>query len=272
VQGQGGFWDLSLLNTPPSDCCRSSLTEQREGGWPFEPSHAEAIAAGQRDSRENTLLAFAFNTRFCLARILDMATDRSFRGSALTYQSKVVRAEARWKEEAASFDRDANERAHEVLPIDPQTLRRYTAHRLRRRSSAECRFRVARSLQGKRVLDVGCGDGNSSVLLAKLGAHVTGIDVSCKSIELAKKRAEVNGGSNIVQFICSPVEETEIPPHSFDVIWGDAILHHLIENLEFVLRQLTLWQNRGHSCCSLNPSISTTRFGAYDLCFQSKPT
>lgn len=208
--------------------------------------HAEAFTTWERSCRGKTLSAFGSNTGFCLAPILSMPkqTDDSG-GSALAYQSRVAQDEARWKEEAAFFDRDADGRVQEVLPVEPQTLRRYTARLLRRRSSAEFRFRVAKNLQGKRVLDVGCGDGNNSVLLAKLGAHVTGIDVSPKSIQVAKKRAEVNGVSNLVQFVCSPVEEAEIPPHSFDVIWGDAILHHMIENLEFVLQQLTLWAKPG---------------------------
>jgi 2-polyprenyl-3-methyl-5-hydroxy-6-metoxy-1,4-benzoquinol methylase len=97
----------------------------------------------------------------------------------------------------------------------------------------------------KSVLDVGCGDGLNSVLLAKLSAKVTGIDISPKSIELAEKRAEINNSKSATRFICSPVEVAEIPRHSFDVIWGDAILHHLIENLQPVLSRLILWAKHG---------------------------
>lgn len=93
------------------------------------------------------------------------------------------------------------------------------------------------------MLDVGCGDGINSVLPAKLGARVTGIDIAPKSI--FQERAEVNAVSHAVQFMCSPLEQAEIPPCSFDVIWGDAILHHVIENLEAVLTRLTLWAKPG---------------------------
>lgn len=42
----------------------------------------------------------------------------------------------------------------------------------------------------KRVLDAGCGYGFYSILLAKRGAMVTGIDISEKMIALAKNNAE----------------------------------------------------------------------------------
>ena len=41
------------------------------------------------------------------------------------------------------------------------------------------------------------------------------------------------------------MEKAEIPPHSFDVIWGDAILHHLIGDLELLLSRLILWAKPG---------------------------
>ena len=148
---------------------------------------------------------------------------------------------------AAFFDRDAETHARggQLLPLDPLILKRYAAPSPRLRFREEFRFHILKNLQGKRVLDVGCGDGQNSVILAKLGAHVTGIDISPKSIELAQKKAEINGVSGSTNFICSPLEEAGVSPHSFDVIWGDAILHHLIEDLEGVLARLSRWAKPG---------------------------
>ena len=42
-------------------------------------------------------------------------------------------------------------------------------------------------LQGKTILDVGCGIGLYSSIFAKMGFKVKGIDISTKSIEIAKK-------------------------------------------------------------------------------------
>lgn len=44
-------------------------------------------------------------------------------------------------------------------------------------------------VQGKTVLDIGCGSGRYAVALAERGAHVTGIDFAGPMLELARKNA-----------------------------------------------------------------------------------
>jgi len=43
-------------------------------------------------------------------------------------------------------------------------------------------------VEGRRVLDLGCGPGESSATLADLGAHVTAVDVSPDLVALARRR------------------------------------------------------------------------------------
>src|SRR5699024_2258655 len=45
-------------------------------------------------------------------------------------------------------------------------------------------------VSGKKGLDIGCGTGLLSAMLAKKGAHVTGIDLSADMLEVAARRAE----------------------------------------------------------------------------------
>jgi len=107
-------------------------------------------------------------------------------------------------------------------------------------------LRLLGDLRDKRVLDIGCcGEGTNSILLAKLGAQVTGVDISPKSIELAERRAEINQVTGSYRFLCSPLETAELEQGSFDIIWGDAILHHVIADLANVLSRLTLWTKPG---------------------------
>jgi len=158
-------------------------------------------------------------------------------------QSEDSRQE-RWKSEAEFFDEWAAEAAQDVTPTDPLALRRYSSP-LRRRFHQEFCFMVMGSLKGKAVLDVGCGDGSNAVLLAQLGASVTGIDISPKAIALAWERAKINGVKDSVRFCCSPLETADFSQNSFDIIWGDFILHHLIAELDGVARQLTEWAKPG---------------------------
>jgi 2-polyprenyl-3-methyl-5-hydroxy-6-metoxy-1,4-benzoquinol methylase len=146
--------------------------------------------------------------------------------------------ERRWHEEAAFFDRVAQQVEATSLPIDPLALQRYSRPALRRRFNKEYRFKTLGSVKGKTLLDVGCGDGQNSVLLARMGARVTGIDVSPGAIEVARRRAEVNGVSDRVRFLCSPVEKAALPDGGFDIVWGDGILHHVLDDLDLVLSHL----------------------------------
>src|SRR5262245_46460478 len=46
---------------------------------------------------------------------------------------------------------------------------------------------------GEEFLDVGCGAGNVAALAAGAGAHVTGIDLAPRLIDVAKARAAAGG-------------------------------------------------------------------------------
>jgi 2-polyprenyl-3-methyl-5-hydroxy-6-metoxy-1,4-benzoquinol methylase len=153
--------------------------------------------------------------------------------------------ETRWREEARFFDSVAARHSQRIEAIDPLVLARYGPPSPRRRFSLEYRFRLLGSLQNRDILDTGCGDGANSILLAKLGARVTGVDISPASIELARRRASINALEGSTQFICSPLETADFPPNSFDVIWCDAVLHHLISDLESLLTRFVKWARPG---------------------------
>jgi SAM-dependent methyltransferase len=52
-----------------------------------------------------------------------------------------------------------------------------------------------------RVLDVGCGSGETTLLTAQIGHHVTGIDISTSLLDLAKRRAAKAGLTNTDFFL-----------------------------------------------------------------------
>lgn len=145
-----------------------------------------------------------------------------------------------WRGEIEFFDRIAGEKIDSLSPVGTRTLERYRRQR-RAWLPVEHRYSVVGSVDGKRVLDVGCGGGKNSVILALLGARVTGLDISPRSIALAEKRAALNGVADRVSFICGPVERANFPPRSFDVIWCDGFLHHVRDDLAAVLASLNEW-------------------------------
>lgn len=86
-------------------------------------------------------------------------------------------------------------------------------------------FSLLEDLDGKAVLDCGCGPGHTSVMLAKRGAQVTAFDTSQEDLAIATKFAQANGVS--IQFVCHPFEELDFPDESFDYLFGTFVLHHV---------------------------------------------
>jgi ubiquinone/menaquinone biosynthesis C-methylase UbiE len=72
---------------------------------------------------------------------------------------------------------------------------------------------------GKKVLDYGCGSGVHSIFPIKAGAlMVVGIDLSEKSLEVARKRAREAGVGDKVEFKVMDCENLDFSPDFFDVI------------------------------------------------------
>jgi SAM-dependent methyltransferase len=82
-------------------------------------------------------------------------------------------------------------------------------------------------LEGKTVLDLGCGTGWFSVILAKRGAQVEGVDISGEAIRIAREMARVNDVEDRVRFRVGSAYDLEHPDNHFDMVAGQAILHHL---------------------------------------------
>lgn len=67
-----------------------------------------------------------------------------------------------------------------------------------------------------KVLDVGCGAGFFSVLLAREGHHVTGIDLTEDMIRCAKELAAEE--KVVCEFLCMDAEKPEFPDETFDLV------------------------------------------------------
>jgi ubiquinone/menaquinone biosynthesis C-methylase UbiE len=80
--------------------------------------------------------------------------------------------------------------------------------------------------RGKKVLEIGCGIGTDSVNFCRAGAELTAIDVSEKSLEVARKRVEVYGLK--AQLYCGSAEElsSHVPAEPYDLIYSFGVIHH----------------------------------------------
>ena len=96
-------------------------------------------------------------------------------------------------------------------------------------------------LQGKRVLDAGCGNGRYSYGLSNLGAsQVVGIDMSKTNLKDARKRLSGRPREGL-SYEHGSVLELPFENESFDFVFSNGVLHHttdLDKGLSELLRVL----------------------------------
>lgn len=81
-----------------------------------------------------------------------------------------------------------------------------------------------RGASGHRVLDVGCGQGIDLIHLARAGADVSGIDLTPRHVELARRHLEVLGLDAEVRQ--GDAEALPFGDASFDRVVSNGVLHH----------------------------------------------
>lgn len=81
-------------------------------------------------------------------------------------------------------------------------------------------------LEGKRVLDVGCGGGILAEAMARLGAQVTGIDLSEKPLKVAELHL-LESGLSVAYEKKSAEDLSQTQPEAFDVVTCMEMLEHV---------------------------------------------
>jgi SAM-dependent methyltransferase len=82
-------------------------------------------------------------------------------------------------------------------------------------------------MEGKLVLDLACGYAMTPVIFAMAGATVVAVDVAPRTLATVKAFAEYKGVGDRVHVIVTPGEFLPFATESFDLIHGNAALHHL---------------------------------------------
>jgi ubiquinone/menaquinone biosynthesis C-methylase UbiE len=112
----------------------------------------------------------------------------------------------------ADFDRIA------VLPTEEWNHNDYYHSFLLRQVPAQC----------EQALDIGCGTGSFSRLLAQRAQHVLALDLAPQMIRVAQERS-VNVTN--IEYQAADISKYELPAAHFDCIVSIATLHHLPPDL-----------------------------------------
>jgi SAM-dependent methyltransferase len=131
--------------------------------------------------------------------------------------------------EIDAFDKElaGSHLSDDTLVMPSHEIERYRHPYTGKRFPIDLLFRIVGEVRGRRVLDIGCGDGFWSTMLGFLGGHVTGIDVSELHVNVAARRSKVNGLADSVVSLQASVHDLPFASETFDIVFGNAILHHV---------------------------------------------
>jgi 2-polyprenyl-3-methyl-5-hydroxy-6-metoxy-1,4-benzoquinol methylase len=81
---------------------------------------------------------------------------------------------------------------------------------------------------GKRVLEIGCGIGTDTINFARHGAWVTAVDLTEKSLEIARQRVAVFELQDRIRFYQANAEELDriVPIEPYDLVYSFGVIHH----------------------------------------------
>ena len=157
--------------------------------------------------------------------------------------------------------------------VDPKEIEKFSAHAtswwdlqgdmkpLHRINPLRMKFIAEQvELNGKKVLDIGCGGGILTESLAKTGAITSGLDLASESISVAKKHAQDNGLK--INYINQSVEElAQSHPAQFDVICCMEMLEHVPDPHSIINSCSQLLKPGGHAFFStLNRNLKSYLF------------
>jgi SAM-dependent methyltransferase len=124
---------------------------------------------------------------------------------------------------------------------------------------------AARELEGSRkVLDVGCGDGQVSRLAARLGAEVVGVDPTWNCVSVAGQR-----GTTVARAGAAALPFADA---SFDAVVACLVFEHIRDVDDAIAEVARVLQPGGRFCFFLNhPLLQTPNSGWIDDQFLDPP-
>ena len=122
-------------------------------------------------------------------------------------------------------------------------------------------------LQGRTMLDLGCGAGENSVYFALKGARCTATDYSAGMVEKALELAAANNVG--IEGRTMDAMSLDAPDNTFDIIYAANLLHHLPDP-EACIREMHRVLKPGGKACfwdplKHNPVINVYRRMASDV-------
>jgi ubiquinone/menaquinone biosynthesis C-methylase UbiE len=116
----------------------------------------------------------------------------------------------------------------------------------------------------QRVLEVGCGVGTDLLQFARAGASVHGVDLSRRSVDLARRRLELYGYKGDVRE--ADAEALPFGDGTFDLVYSWGVIHHTPEPPQAVREIYRVLKPGGRICVMIYHKYSLLTAQAYLAC------
>jgi 2-polyprenyl-6-hydroxyphenyl methylase/3-demethylubiquinone-9 3-methyltransferase len=116
--------------------------------------------------------------------------------------------------------------------LTPTRVRYIRQHIARFRGNTHSTPSAALPLSGIKAVDIGCGGGLLAEPLARLGAEVTGIDMSTVAIAAAKDHADSMGLD--IRYLHSSAEQLAAEGTGYDLVIASEVIEHVSDRVAFL--------------------------------------
>ncbi len=141
---------------------------------------------------------------------------------------------------------------------------------------------VATQKPNMRVLDLGCGAGWLSLELARLGAHVTAMDISPLNLQIGQHMVQTNARNfpylyqgfaglpcrlqdfGSVELVYADLNTVQLPAQEFDVIVVWDALHH-VQDLEHLMEEIRKALKPNGVFLGLDHAVETPQIERFNL-------
>jgi ubiquinone/menaquinone biosynthesis C-methylase UbiE len=133
-----------------------------------------------------------------------------------------------WEQaEIARSERDAAALSGTNPRVSRASVQRYQAPPADTAYPLEYAHYLVGDVRGQTVLDLGCGCGINAVCLAERGARVWALDISESLARIARQRFAAHDLLGRASVLVASAHAIPLPAQSIDVVFGNAVLHHL---------------------------------------------
>jgi ubiquinone/menaquinone biosynthesis C-methylase UbiE len=146
----------------------------------------------------------------------------------------------------------------------PEGTAEYYAQVERRRYELEPfihRFAEFGSTNDQQVLEIGVGLGTDHIQFARAGAHLHGVDLTDRGVELVHRRLELEGLSSDLRV--ADAEALPFAENSFDIVYSWGVLHHTPDTARAIAEAVRVTRPGGRICIMVYSRHAWVSYGLW---------